>query len=205
MQRHTDFAFGTVEKPAKGASQPMRARAWSWGRSALARLGSAVLLANMVAGHPALAADMPRGGRPAACVTNAGVALLTKVTVRRVRAGGEIAFTFERNRLPRPQLRYVTGPILEDPSGNPIRVAGSRFLEINLQPASGVDLSGPRFRQTYRGPRRIRGPRGTSIREIVRTGDFEAVMTWVVGLNRREPFSVRTSCNPARLFVRIGR
>ena len=173
-------------------------------RSALARLAPALVLAGaLAAGSPALAADMPQPGR---CTVGSGTtALLKRVQLLPARGGADIVFTFEGNRIPQPRLRYVTPPILEDGSGNPVQVAGSRFLEINMQPASGVDLSGPQLRIVYRGPRRIRGRPGSAVRELVRTGDFEAVLTWVAGLDRERPFSTRTTCNPARLVVQIGR
>ena len=171
--------------------------------SALVRFVIALTLTSAVASAPALAADMPQPGR---CSVGPGTtALLKRVQLRPAKSAAAIVFTFEGNRIPQPRLRYVTPPILEDGSGNPVQVAGSRFLEINMQPASGVDLSGPQFRQVYRGPRRIAGRPGSPVRELVQTGDFEAVLTWVAGLDRQRPFSVRTACNPARLTVQIGR
>lgn len=170
--------------------------------SAMAWFVSALVLTSATAGSSVLAADMPQPGR---CTVGPGTtALLKRVQLLPARGGANIVFTFEGNRIPQPRLRYVTPPILEDGSGNPVQVAGSRFLEINMQPASGVDLSGPQLRIVYRGPRRIRGRPGSPVRELVRTGDFEAVLTWVAGLDRERPFSTRTACNPARLVVQIG-
>jgi hypothetical protein len=39
------------------------------------------------------------------------------------------------------------------------------------------------------------------VREIVRTGDFEAVLTWAVGLDLVRSFRVLTLENPARIVV----
>jgi hypothetical protein len=117
------------------------------GWSALARFVPAAILAGAVASSPTLAADMPQAGR---CTVGPGAtALLKQVQLRPARNATDIVFTFEGNRIPQPRLRYVTPPILQDPSGNPVQVAGSSFLEINMQPASGVDLSGPQVRQVY--------------------------------------------------------
>jgi hypothetical protein len=175
-----------------------------WGCwSAFVRFAITLALAGAAASAPALAADMPQRGR---CSVGPGTtALLKRVQLRPAKSVAAIVFTFEGNRIPQPRLQSVTPPIREDGSGNPVQVAGSRFLEINMQPASGVYLSGPQFRQVYRGPRRIAGRPGSPVRELVQTGDFEAVLTWVAGLDRQRPFSVRTACNPARLTVQIGR
>lgn len=175
----------------------VRRSALAWPAPALAAAGA------LATASPALAADMPRPGR---CTVGPGAtALLKRVRLLPARGGADIVFTFEGSRIPQPRLRYVTPPIREDGSGNPVQVAGSRFLEINMRPASGVDLSGPRLRIVYRRPRRIAGRPGSPVRELARTGDFEAVLTWVAGLDRERSFSTRAACNPARLTVRIGR
>jgi hypothetical protein len=45
-----------------------------------------------------------------------------------------------------------------------------------MQPASGVDLSGPGYVEVYTGPDRL-DPGTPEVTEVVRTGDFEAVLT----------------------------
>jgi hypothetical protein len=39
------------------------------------------------------------------------------------------------------------------------------------------------------------------VREVVRTGDFEAVLSWAVGLDDRVDFRVLTLDGPPRLVV----
>jgi hypothetical protein len=72
-----------------------------------------------------------------------------------------------------------------------------------MEPASGFDLSVPEGELVYTGPRRLEGAdAGTSVvREIVRTGDFEAVLTWAVGLSDRVDFRVTTLDGPPRLVI----
>jgi hypothetical protein len=55
----------------------------------------------------------------------------------------------------------------------------------------------------YKGPRRLAGSTaGTSVvQELVRTGDFEAVLTWAVGVSDKVDFLVRTATSPPRLIV----
>jgi hypothetical protein len=39
------------------------------------------------------------------------------------------------------------------------------------------------------------------VKELVRTGDFEAVLSWAIGLGERVDFRVTTATSPARLIV----
>ena len=89
----------------------------------------------------------------------------------------------------------------EDGSGNVVKIDGDAFVVVRMEQASGFDLSVPEGALVYTGPRRI-SPNGTSVvREVVRTGDFEAVLTWAVGLSDRVPFRVLTLDDPARIVV----
>lgn len=42
------------------------------------------------------------------------------------------------------------------------------------------------------------------MREVVKTGDFESVLTWTIGLSEKRPFEVITSESPPRLTIEIG-
>jgi hypothetical protein len=39
---------------------------------------------------------------------------------------------------------------------------------------------------------------------VVKTGDFESVLTWTIGLDEKRPFKVVTSDSPPRLALEIG-
>jgi len=66
-----------------------------------------------------------------------------------------------------------------------------------------ADLSGPELVRTYTGPKRIAAPENAhSLREVVKSGDFEAVLTWVIGLDDRRPFAVTRSADG--IVVTIG-
>lgn len=129
-------------------------------------------------------------------------ALLERVAVGRHEGFDRVVFQF-RNHLPGYRVEYVEPPLKEDGSGNIIQVKGNAFVFVRMEPASGFDLTVPEGEMIYKGPRRIDGSTaGTSIvREVVRTGDFEAVLSWVVGLEDRVDFRVRTATSPARLIV----
>jgi hypothetical protein len=72
-----------------------------------------------------------------------------------------------------------------------------------MEPASGFDLTTGEGVLVYKGPKRIdAAAAGTSVvRDMVRTGDFEAVLTWAIGLEMKVDFRVTTTKSPARLIV----
>jgi hypothetical protein len=108
-----------------------------------------------------------------------------------------------KNGLPGYRVEYVQPPLKEDGSGNVVDVKGSAFVVVRMEPASGFDLSKGEGELVYKGPRRLEGSdAGTSIvREVVRTGDFEAVLHWAIGLEEQVDFRVITAESPARLIV----
>jgi hypothetical protein len=130
------------------------------------------------------------------------VALLTAVDVVTEEPVDRVTFTFRDGVVPGVDAGYVTPPIRSDGSGDPVEVEGATFLSIRLEPASGVDLSGSEAEQTYTGPSRITGS-WTNVTEVVRTGDFEANLTWVIGLGATEPSAYRVEATDGRVVVTI--
>jgi hypothetical protein len=131
-----------------------------------------------------------------------GTALLEQVVLGRHEGFDRAVFQFENLR-PGYKVEYVKRPIVEDGSGNEIAVAGGAVLLVRMEPASGFDLETGEGRLVYKGPRRIEGAdAGTSIvKEAVRSGDFEAVLSWAIGVEEQVDFRVRTLDDPARLVV----
>jgi hypothetical protein len=129
-------------------------------------------------------------------------ALLERVAVGRNEGFDRVVFQF-RNGLPGYRVEYVRPPIQEDGSGNRVQVEGNAFVLVRMELASGFDVATGEGELVYTGPRRLSGSdAGTSVvREVVRTGDFEAVLSWVVGLGDRVDFRVVTLENPARIAV----
>lgn len=129
-------------------------------------------------------------------------ALLERVSLGRHEGFDRVVLQFENLR-PGYRVSYVQRPIVEDGSGNEIPVAGGAVLLVRMEPASGFDLATDEGRLVYKGPRRIEGSSaGTSIvKEVVRAGDFEAVLVWAIGVEEQVDFRVRTLDNPARLVV----
>ena len=127
--------------------------------------------------------------------TAGGVALLTDVTVE----PGLVTLTFRDGQVPGIDAAYVEPPIVQDGSGATVEVAGSAFLQLRLEPASGVDLSSDDFEETYTGPQRVPGI--APVTEVVRTGDFEANLTWVIGLVAERPYRVEADASSVRVYI----
>jgi hypothetical protein len=144
---------------------------------------------------------MPGAGTTAVTApAQAKTALLATIGVARHEGYDRVVFQFA-NALPGYTVSYVRPPFHEDGSGKPIAVDGSAFVLVRMEPASGYDLAKDRL--VYQGPRRIAGAaHGMSIvRETVRTGDFESVLGWVVGLEEQVDFRVLRLHDPPRLVV----
>lgn len=130
------------------------------------------------------------------------VAFLTDIEIATHVGYDRVVFEFDE-ATPEFRIRYVEPPVQESPSGQEIEVEGSSFLEIVMSPATGVDLSGEEFEETYTGPDRFQPEDAPAIQEVVRTEDFEAVMAWVLGLDSEYPFSFTTLDDPHRLVIDI--
>lgn len=144
------------------------------------------------------AATTPVEAEPNAIET----ALLERVAIGRHEGFDRVVFQF-KNHLPGYRVEYVEPPLKEDGSGNVVQVKGNAFVVVRMEPASGFDLTKNEGEMVYTGPRRIDGSAaGTSVvEEVVRAGDFEAVLNWAIGLSDRVDFRVRTATSPARLIV----
>jgi hypothetical protein len=134
--------------------------------------------------------------------TGQETALLEDVDLARHEGYDRVVFRF-KNAVPGYRVAYVEPPLTEDGSGAPVKVDGTAFVSVRMEPASGFDLNTGEGVLVYKGPRRISGEdAGTSVvRELVRTGDFEAVLTWAVGLSDKVDFRVLTLEDPPRLVV----
>jgi hypothetical protein len=99
--------------------------------------------------------------------------------------------------IPHYQIRTARAPFTEDPSDLPIDVEGDAFARIIFQGASGYDFDG---NATYDGPRRIT-PGFGSLTQAVEGGDFEATMTWILGLSRPTCWQIHALHDPDRLII----
>lgn len=130
-------------------------------------------------------------------------ALLERVAVGHHEGYDRVVFEFRDEGLPGYRVEYMPPPLKEDGSGDPVDVAGNAFVVVRMEPASGFDLNSGEGELVYKGPKRIEGSSagGTVVEEVVRTGDFEAVLSWAIGLESKADFRVTTAASPARLIV----
>ena len=130
--------------------------------------------------------------------------LLVDVRTEQHEGFDRIVFDFSQG-LPGYRVEYVAPPILGDASGEPVPIAGSVFLRVRFEPAAAhnPNTGAP----TYSGPLEI-SPSLTSLVEVEETGDFEFVLTWVLGLTEEVDFRVveldATFPLPFRLAVDVG-
>lgn len=128
-------------------------------------------------------------------------AFLSDVILQDADGGSTVEFAF-RDLMPGFTMAYVEPPIVESPSGREIDVKGSRFLEVRMTQASGVDLSGAEPQQTYEGPARIDG-RVVGVAEVVQTEDQGGSLTWVIGLEEGYVFGYSISNDPVRIVIEV--
>ena len=147
---------------------------------------------------PAGAADYLDKSGPA---VGTDVALLTAVRVARNDGFDRIVFEFQGANLPKWSVGYAPGPFSADPSGEPLTVTGTDFLRVLMQGGSGVDLD--TGTQTYTGPSTVPGNGAVHVTEVVREGDFEAQLSWIVGVDASQKFTVTTLTSPSRLVIDV--
>jgi hypothetical protein len=102
-----------------------------------------------------------------------------------------------KSGIPRYEIRAAEPPFTHDGSGEPLSVSGNRFVRLVFHGATGVDLE---YEPTYHGPAVLR-PGFDILREAVRSGDFEATLGWVLGLERQTCWDVLELRNPDRVVI----
>lgn len=124
---------------------------------------------------------------------------LIKVRVGKHPGYDRVVFEFAKD-MPGYTVKYVDLPVLEDGSGEPIDLPGAdSAVQIVFTPASGFDMDAGE--PTYKGPKTITNDETVEMTGVVRTGDFEAMLSWAVGLRHEVPFRVTKFDHPARLIV----
>jgi hypothetical protein len=159
------------------------------------------------------AADSTQAGPPAtpvACEPQRGgdEGVFTNLTDVRVGAHNgfdRIVFEFQeptpnpggKGGVPSYEIRQAKPPFAEDPSGLPLDVEGDAYVRLVIHGATGADLDG---NPTYTGPSTLTPGFGT-LAQVVEGGDFEATLTWVLGLSRATCWQVQELHDPDRLVV----
>jgi hypothetical protein len=141
---------------------------------------------------------------PFACTPTIAIPATTdRAQITDVRVGthdGYDRVTFEFTAgIPQTLLEAVLPPFYADPSGLPLSVAGTAFLKLTMQGGTAVAPDGT---ATYTGPTRFT-PGFPQLNQLVEGGDFEAVSSWVLGLNGGGCVRLLTLDAPSRLVIDI--
>jgi hypothetical protein len=99
--------------------------------------------------------------------------------------------------IPRYEIATAKPPHYEDPSGREIDVNGSAFARIVFHGAAGYDFDGD---PTYTGPRTVRAGFPVLV-EAVEAGDFEATLSWILGMRQQSCWKVIELHNPDRVAI----
>ncbi|HVF75018.1 MAG TPA: hypothetical protein VM938_08210 [Acidimicrobiales bacterium] len=143
------------------------------------------------------------GALPAARPASATRAYLAAVRVAAHDGFDRVVFEFE-DAVPGYRVDITTRPVTEDGSGDAVEVKGEVLYEVRFENAATARFQGERVVPVYQGERRIT-TRGEVVEEAVRTGDFEGVVTWVIGARPRpEGVRVTTLASPFRVVVDLG-
>ena len=128
--------------------------------------------------------------------------LLTDVRAARHPGYDRVVFEF-RSGVPGYDVRYVEPPVQADGSGEEVAVSGGAVLRVRMEPALDADLAQESAPRTYTGPTRF-SPDTAAVVELVRTGGFEAVLTWAIGVDAKRSFRVTRLESPARIVIDVS-
>ena len=101
-------------------------------------------------------------------------------------------------------VKYVD-QVRQDPSDRPVPLKGTAFLSVVMQGGTldtTPQVDDPAQAKSYEGPRRTQ-PDLSAVEEIAAAGDFEAVLSFGVGLDNRAPFRVLRLRDPARIVIDV--
>jgi hypothetical protein len=108
-----------------------------------------------------------------------------------------IVFQFSGAVPVRRQVGYVDR-LIADASGRPVRVSGRAILRVSFYPAAAHDTAGhatAATRTAFALP---------NIMVAVRSGDFEGVVSYGIGLAKRTSVHLFTLTRPSRIVIDIG-
>jgi hypothetical protein len=91
-------------------------------------------------------------------------------------------------------IQYVPR-LIADASGRVLPITGKGILQLRLSPASAHTSAG---QSTV--PARVRYPLPL-VKEVVRSGDFEAVVSYGIGVSQKTEYRVSTLTNPTRIVI----
>jgi hypothetical protein len=122
-----------------------------------------------------------------------------------VRAAGHekfdrVVFEFASDSLPGYRVEYVDRPVRRCGSGDVVAVAGDAWLAVRLEPAEAHTEKGEATIKDRE--RRVGLP---LLKELKMICDFEAEVSWVMGLASPNRYRVLELSNPTRLVIDVKR
>jgi hypothetical protein len=129
-----------------------------------------------------------------------GNGLLTDVELTTGDCTDAVSFTFTATGDgPGYSIEYQSGPITQDGSGETIDVAGNAFLAVRFTPAYGFNFD--TGQPSYTGPDTLTSPGAFFVQEVAKTGDFEGVVGWVIGLDEQRDYAVAVSGTDTKVIT----
>lgn len=102
--------------------------------------------------------------------------------------------------IPKYQIEDVAPPLKKGPSDEPMQVEGSAFVRALFFGAERYNRSTDPAKRVYTGPDEFR-PGFPVLKEAELQEDFEATMSWILGLNKRSCPRVQELTGPLRVVV----
>jgi hypothetical protein len=138
---------------------------------------------------------------PVTSPTMSSSSLLTAVKQQGDGCVDHVIFDFDAKGTDPPgyTITYGEPPFVGDGSGAQIAVAGNAFVVVKIKPGYGFDFE--TGKPTYTGPKNVPVATGNHVKAIVETGDFEGVLTWIIGMDAKRPFSVQATGTPRHQLV----
>lgn len=129
---------------------------------------------------------------------SSGTTLLQRVEAAEHPEFDRVVFEFGGDRLPSYHVEYIDRPVRQCGSGDVVQLAGDAWLEVRLHGAQAhTDDGAPTV-----APRERRLDLSVLL-ELESTCDFEAEVTWVMGLASPNRYRVLELSSPTRLVIDV--
>lgn len=129
----------------------------------------------------------------------ARISILRDVRVAEHAGFDRVVFELAGPDAPGYHVEYIDRPVRQCGSGDVVELAGDGWLEVRMSPVHAHTEEG---RPTVL--ERERHPRLPVLLELELTCDFEAVVTWVLGMASPNRYRVVELADPPRLVIDIG-
>lgn len=153
-------------------------------------MAASVLVCAMAGLGPAAAGSSRSAAR--------GPSLLVGIVAAHHPGFDRVVFMFSGSVPSRRSIRYVSR-LIADPSGKPVPIAGRAIIETSLYPAAAHTIGGaataPAASAAFPLP---------NVMTVVRSGEFESVLSYGIGLAARASFHMHTLAHPSRVVIDVG-